>query len=84
MEYWIFVNEVGCAGGIGVAVMAKQGRESELYVKLTATHENFTTIGQTFIGKNALRDATCAAEAALSVLQAAQATWEVPAEECDT
>lgn len=77
-------KEIGCVGGIEVAVMSASDLPCQLTVKLLGTYDSMTDIGPTFFGKDAERNALILANNVYHALQAAALTWEVPAEECDT
>lgn len=83
-ETWVIHQEIGCAGGVGVAAMYREGIPGELHVMLTGTFESFSHIGSTFIGKNAQREAVVFGNAIFAALEIAQTTWGVKSEECDT
>lgn len=63
-EHWNILHEAGVVRGVKVAVCAKPG-SAEYYVQLLDSFEDISDIGETFVGKGALRRA----------LECADITW---------
>lgn len=73
--YWITMHDAGRVRNIDVMVCQKEG-EDQFEVILFNSFEGLTEIGQPFVGKNALREATILANLIFSAVETASITWE--------